>query len=253
MSIDAIDLIREKIVPLFQKEFDQLEKDHGTCEVFGNEVEGYVNISSDGIRTIQSDVLRVFSQPSYENIGIAQGTFEAPKIPMRFMDYKNAWMLIPTGDEKPEFWVGGKYFEKLSPTFPFIAKGLSGNAALIAMLEDHRAYLAINITPRKELYLNNLLVGDEGHLVICDETGTTIVPRKGWIEFKEAFLALDKVSKTEGLVVLRGITAGRMSQLSDRVQKFYTDNMEFAKLCAEVLPHDPQAKTIWLSAIGAAE
>lgn len=251
MSDEAFQLIRERLVPMFKEEFSSLEVESGICEVFKIPVNGYVNIDSYKIKTIQSDALRVFTQPSYKNIGVFMGSWDAPKSAMRFIDYKGGVLVIPTAQDEPvEFWCGGKYLDKFSKESPILPKPLVGNAALIALLEDHRAMLVIFVSPRKELYLNHLLIGDKDNLVICDETGTTIVPRQGWTQFKEAFLGLDKKSKNEALVVLRGINSNRMDQKSDRVQNFYAENMDFAKTCASVLPKNPTARNVWLSAIG---
>lgn len=251
MSDEAIKLIRERLVPMFKEDFANVQMEDGISEVFNMPVRGYVNIDSYKIKTIQSDVLRVFTQPSYKNIGVFMGTWATPKSAMRFIDYKGGILVIPTNQEFPvEFWCGGKYLEKFSKESPILSKPLAGNAALIALLEDHRAMLVVFVSPRKELYLKNLLIGDENNLIVCNEIGTTIVPRKGWAEFKKAYQQLDKKSKSEALVVLRGINQGRMNQTEDRVQDFYTKNMEFAKTCASLLPKNPNARNVWLSAIG---
>ncbi len=251
MSKEAIALIRERLVPIFQEEFSKLEMEVGLCEVFKEQVNGYVNIDSYKVKTIQSDVLRVFTQPSYKNIGVFMGTWDAPKSAMRFIDYKGGVLLIPTDKESPvEFWCGGKYLEKFSKESPIQSKALSGNSALIALLEDHRSMLVIFISPRKELFLNHLMIGDKNNLVICDEVGTTIVPRQGWKEFKQAFQNMDKKAQTEGLVVLRGTNNGRFEESSDRVQDFYKENMDFAQTCASTLPGNPIARNVWFSALG---
>lgn len=251
MCIDAINLIRDRLVPMFKEDFAGVKMEEGLCEVLKVPVNGYVNIDSYKTKTIQSDFLRVFTQPSYKNIGVFMGTPEAPKSAMRFIDYKGAVLIIPTNHESPvEFWCGGKYVKKFSKESPIQVKPLAGNTALMALLEDNRQMLVIFISPRKELYLNNLLIGDQNNLVICDETGTTIVPRKGWLEFKDAYRKLDKKTKSEALVVLRGVNNGNIDQASNRVQDFYANNMNFAKTCASVLPKNPNARTVWLSAIG---
>lgn len=250
--MDAVELLRKKLVPFFESEFKELTKEKGKCEVFGNVVEGFVNVDSYKIRTIQSDVLRVFTQPSLDVIGFAIGTREAPKTAMRLIDYKSAWLIVPTTNDQPELWCGGKYPEKISYTTPFKIKPLSGNQALIQLLEDNRPYLAISLSPRKELYLKNLLVGDENNLVICQEQGTIIVPRANWIEFKDQYLKLDKKVKAEALTVLRALNTGRLHQTDERVQKFFADNIEFVKFCGQALPQNPIARNIWLSAVGAA-
>lgn len=252
MAIDAIELLRKKVVPLFQKDFDTLEKGTGLCEIFKTPVDGYKVVDSYDVETIQSDVVRIFTVGSYETIGLNMGTWEAPNRSMRFMDYKGATMIVPTNDDQPEFWCGGNYLPKLSPTMPFKAKDLTGARALMHLLEDHREMLVISITPRKELWLKNLIVGDENHLVYCNENGANIVPRKGWKEFKEAYIALEKKVRNEALIVLRGTTKGSMSNSSDRVQKFFKDNMDFASVCMKTLPSSPLARSFWLSAIGAA-
>lgn len=251
MSEEAIKLIRDRLVPMFQEDFSNLKTEDGICEVFRIPVRGYVNIDSYKVKTVQSDALRVFTQPSYKNIGLFMGTWEAPEKAMRFIDYKGGVLLIPTKNESPvEFWCGGEYVKKFSKETPIVSKALSGNAALIALLEDKREMLVIFVSPRKELFLNHLMIGDKNNLVICDEVGTTLVPRNGWVEFKEAFLQLEKKPKVESLVVLRGVNNGRLDQKSDRVQDFYAQNMEFMQICASVLPKNPIARNIWFSAIG---
>lgn len=252
MSIDAIELIRKKVVPFFASDFAKVEKGTGPCEIYKNIVDGYKVVDSYDVETIQSDVVRLFTIGSYETIGLNMGTWENPRIPMRFMDYKGATMIIPTNDDQPEFWCGGNYVAKLSPTMPFLAKDLTGARALIHLLEDHREMLVIAITPRKELWLKNLIVGSKNHLVYCHETGAITVPRKGWIEFKVAFLELDKKKRTEALVVLRGLSKGTINNKSDRVQKFFKENPEFAQVCLSNLPSSPVARTFWFSAVGAA-
>lgn len=251
MSAEAISLIRDRLVPIFQEDFSELEMAVGPCEVFKEQVNGYVNIDSYKIKTIQSDVLRVFTQPSYKNIGLFMGTWENPKSAMRFIDYKGGVLLIPTEQSSPiEFWCGGKYLEKFSKESPIECKAISGNSALVALLEQNRKMLVIFISPRKELFLNHLMIGDENNLVICDEVGTTIVPRTGWHKFKDAFQQLEKKAQTEATVVLRGINGGRLEQSSERVQKFYSENIEFAQTCAATLPSNPLARNVWFSAIG---
>lgn len=251
MSEEAIKLIRDRLVPIFQEDFSDLKTGNGICEVFRIPVSGYINIDSYKVKTVQSDVLRVFTQPSYKNIGLFMGTWEAPKSAMRFIDYKGGVLLIPTTPESPvEFWCGGKYLEKFSKESPIVLKDLGGNAALIALLEDKREMLVIFVSPRKELFLNHLMIGDKNNLIICDEVGTTFVPRNGWLEFKEAFLQLDKKPRAESIVILRGVNSGRFDQKNDRVQDFYAQNMDFAKTCASVLPKNPVARNVWFSAIG---
>lgn len=249
--MDAIELLRKRVVPLFESDFKDLPKEKGVCEVLGIEVEGFVNKDSYGTMTIQSDVLRVFTQPSYDVIGFAMGTREAPKVAMRFTDYKSAWLIVPTSDEQPELWCGGKYPEKISYQTPFKIKSLSGNQALVELLEDDRPYLAINLSPRKELYLKNLLVGDKNNLILCQEQGCVITPRTHWKEFKEMFQGLEKKDRAEALTILRGINAGRFDQANDRVQQFFAKNMDFARFSAQVLPKNPIARNVWLSALGA--
>lgn len=251
MSEEAIKLIRERLVPMFQEDFSNLEMEKGVCEIFKMPVNGYVNVDSYKVKTIQSDVLRVFTQPSYKNIGVFMGTWEEPKSAMRFIDYKGGVLLIPTDAKSSvEFWCGGKYLEKFSKESPIVSKSLAGNAALIALLEDKREMLVIFVSPRKELFLNHLMIGDKNNLIICDEIGTNTVPRTGWVEFKDAFQQLDKKSKLECLIVLRGVNSGRLEQSNDRVQDFYAQNMEFAQVCASTLPNNPVARNVWLSAIG---
>lgn len=251
MCDEAIQLIRNRLVPMFQEDFATVEMKNGICELLRTPVHGYVNKDSYKVKTIQSDVLRVFTQPSYKNIGVFKGTPEAPESAMRFIDYKGAVLIIPTDQEAPvEFWCGGKYVKKFSNKSPIHVKALAGNAALVALLENHQKMLVIYVNPRKELYLNHLLIGDENNLVICDETGTVIVPRNGWLKFKEAYRQLDKKSKSEALVVLRGINNGRLDQTHERVQLFYANNMEFAQTCALTFPKNPNARNVWLSAIG---
>lgn len=251
MNEEPMELLRQRLVPMFSDDFLSLQMDTGKCEVFGNVVNGYVNVDSYKNRTIQSDILRVFTQPSYKVIGLNMGTWENPSSAMRFIDYKQGILIVPTNETEPvEFWCGGKYFEKFSRVSPIVPKNISGNAALIHLLEDQRAMLVIITTPRKELYLKNLMIGDSNHLIICDEIGATITPRKGWIEFKEAFCNLDKKTKAEALIVLRGVNSGRIEQLSERVQNFYSLNMDFAKIASSTLPSSPMARSIWYSALG---
>lgn len=251
MNKEPIELLRKRLVPMFQDDFAGLETDKGPCEVFGGEVVGYVNIDSYKVRTIQSDVLRVFTQPSYKVIGLNMGTWENPKSAMRLIDYKQGILLVPTNeDESVEFWCGGKYVDKFSKESPILPRSLSGQLALVKLIEDQRPMLVVITTPRKELYLKNLMVGDANHLVICDEIGTTIVPRKGWNDFKEAYLALEKKVKTEALVVLRGVNSGRIEEVSERVQNFYTNNLDFIKIASTTLPTNPVARNVWLSALG---
>lgn len=252
MSIDAIDLLRKKVVPFFKNDLANVEKGTGPCEIFKTETDGYKVKDSYDVETIQSDVVRIFTIGSYETIGLNMGTWENPRIPMRFMDYKGATMVIPTNNDQPEFWCGGNYVAKLSPTIPFLAKDLTGARAMLSLLEDHREMLVISITPRKELWLKNLIVGSENHLVYCHETGAITIPRQGWKEFKEAYLALDKKKRSEALVVLRGTTKGMINNKSDRVQKFFNENTEFAQVCMNTLPASPLARTYWFFAIGAA-
>lgn len=249
--MDAIALLRSRILPYFKSEFQNLPKAKGKCEVFGYEVEGYVNIDSYGIQTVQSDILRIFTQPSFDVIGFLMGTREAPKQAMRFIDYKSAWLIVPVGDDQPELWCGGKYPDKTSLTTPFKVRNLSGNLALLELLNDARAYLAISLSPRKELYLKNLLVGDQNNLVICQESGTIVTPRKNWKEFTENYLALDKKTRSEALNILRGINTGRLNQTSDVVQKFFASNMDFAQKSGQMMPVNPHARNVWLSALGA--
>lgn len=249
--MDSVELLRNKIVPFFKLDFEKVEREQGRCEVFGDEVNGYVNLDSYGIKTVQSDVLRIFTQPSYDVIGFAMGTREAPKIAMRLIDYKSAWLIVPVGKDQPELWCGGKYPEKTSLTTPFKIRGLSGNLALIELLNDDRPYLAISLSPRKELYLKNMLVGDRNNLILCQETGTTIVPRKNWKEFKDHYLSLDKKVRSEALNILRGINTGRLDQSSEKVQSFYEKNMEFAQISGQLLPQNPHARNVWLAALGA--
>lgn len=249
--MDAIALLRSRILPHFKSEFQNLPKATGRCEVFGCEVEGYVNVDSYGIQTIQSDILRIFTQPSFDVIGFAMGTREAPKQPMRLIDYKSAWLIVPVGDDQPELWCGGKYPDKTSLNTPFKVKRLSGNQALFELLNDARAYLTISLSPRKELYLKNLLVGDSNNLVICQERGTIITPRKNWKAFTENYLSLEKKKRSEALNILRGINTGRLDQASDLVQKFFENNMEFAQICGQLMPLNPHARNVWLAALGA--
>lgn len=251
MNEEPIALLRKRLVPMFQDDFACLETAIGPCEVFGGEVIGYVNVDSYKIRTIQSDVLRVFTQPSYKVIGLNMGTWDNPKSAMRLIDYKQGILLVPTNEEEPvEFWCGGKYVEKFSKESPILPRNLSGQLALVRLIEDQRPMLIITTTPRKELYLKNLMIGDANHLVICDEVGATIVPRKGWIELKEAYMVLDKKTKVEALVVLRGVNSGRMDETSDRVQNFYSNNLDFIKTASATLPTNPTARGVWLSALG---
>jgi hypothetical protein len=248
--MNAVDLLRKKVVPFFESDFKNVPKEKGICEVFGMEVEGFVNVDSYGIRTIQSDVLRVFTQPSYDVIGFAMGTREAPKVAMRFIDYKSAWLIVPANEDQPELWCGGKYPEKISYSTPFKVKSLSGNQALVELLEDERAFLSIELSPRKELYLKNLIVGDEKNLILCQETGCIVTPRLHWKDFKEKYLDLDKKDRAEALTILRGINNGRLEQTHDRVQKFFEKNMEFARFSGQALPKNPLARNVWLSALG---
>lgn len=249
--MDAIALLRSRILPYFQPEFQNLPKATGKCEVFGGEIEGYLNVDSYGIQTVQSDILRIFTQPSYDVIGFAMGTREEPKQAMRLIDYKNAWLIVPVGEDQPELWCGGKYPEKTSSITPFKIRNLSGNQALLELLNDDRPYLAVGLSPRKELYLKNMLVGDTNNLVICQESGTIITPRKNWTEFKEIYLSLEKKMRSEALNILRGINTGRLDQSSETVQKFFQKNILFAQKSGALLPLNPHARNIWFSALGA--
>ena len=252
MSIDAIELLRKRVVPFFKKDLENTEMITGFCDVSKTIVNGYKVVDSYQVEKLQSDVVRIFTIGSYTSIGLAQGTWENPKIPMRFMDYKGATMVVPTNQDQPEFWCGGNYVAKLSPTIQFLAKDLTGARAQIHLLEDHREMLVIAISPRKELWLQNLIVGTVDHLVYCHETGAITVPRKGWAEFKEAYLKFNKKQRTEALVILRGITKGMIDSKSKRVQQFYEKHPEFATTCMNTLPNSPLARSFWFSAIGAA-
>lgn len=251
MLSESYKLIEDRLVPMFKEDFEGLPREQGLCDVFRIPVNGIVNIDSSESKTIQSDVLRVFTQRSYKNIGLFQGTWENPKSAMRFIDYKSAILIIPTDFDSPiELWCGGKYHEKFSPESRIQCKSLAGNAALLALLEDKRKMLVIFISPRKELYLKHLMIGDENNLVVCDEVGTAIVNRTGWLDFKEAYCELNKKDQAEALVILRAVNKGRLDQSDDRVQNFYAANIAFAKTCAATLPKNPVARNIWLSAIG---
>lgn len=252
MTSDAIDLLRTRLVPLFQEDLDTLDRATGVCELLGIPVDGYEVVSSYKVKTVQSDVARIFTLGSYDRIGLFQGTWEKPTQPMRFMDYKGATMIIPTNtEEKPEFWCSGEYIKKVGPKSPFLFKPLAGGNAYVSLLEDKREMLVISISPRKELWIKNLIVGGENHLVYCDESGAKYVPRAGWSEFKAEFLKLNKKTAAQALVILRGTNSGFFAPSATRVQEFYQNNMEFAVICKKLLPASPQARSFWFSALGA--
>lgn len=251
MDLDAISLLKSKVVPLFKKELSELTPEHGVCEIFGTEGNIYCWSDSYNVHYSYSEEATVFTLNSYEVLGINKGTWENPASSMRFMDYKGATLIIPTCDDPPEFWCSGNYYKKLSPKTPFKTKEIAGNAAYLDLLEDHRAMLVIEISIRKELYLKNLMVGDEKNLILATENGCVIVPRTGWVQFKEAFSELTKPDRNEALIILRGVNSGKMQTSSDRVQKFYSSHMEFAIVAKNTLPANPQARLIWLAALGA--
>lgn len=248
--MDAVELLRKKILPFFEPEFKELTVQTGVCEVFGIEVNGFLNVDSYQTTTIQSDILRIFTHPSLKNIGFAQGTKEKPTQGMRLIDYKGAWLVVPTNNDQPELWCSGNYLKKISDETPFKIRPLAGGAALAALLEDHRSCLVIELSARKELYLQNLIVGDENHLSLCQEEGNIIIPRNNWTTFKDLYLLMDKKTQAEALTVLRAVNTGRFDQKMDRVQKFYKENAEFSMFCAKALPQNPIARNVWFSALG---
>lgn len=252
MDLEPTSLLKSRLVPLFSNQLSQLTIGEGECEIFGTKGKVYCWIDSYDVPYSYSDAAAVFTVGSLNVIGLNQGTWESPKSAMRFMDYKGAFLLLPVNDEPTELWCSGNYYKKLSPNTPFKTKELADSAAYLELLEDCRAMLVIEVSIRKELYLKNLMVGDEANLVLATETGCVIVPRTGWLEFKEAYLNLPKPKRTESIVVLRGVTTGRLDTSSDRVQKFYSEFMDFAIVAKNTLPKNPQARMIWLAAIGAA-
>jgi hypothetical protein len=250
--VNEIELLKKRLVPLFADDFKSLAKGNGPCEVFGGYTEGYINTDSYGKTTIQSDVLRCFCQPSLQVIGYAMGTYENPRTAMRLSDYKSGWLIVPTNEEeKIEFWCGGKYIEKISPVTPFRVKGFAGNEALLRLIEDDRSCLVIAISPRKELYLKNLIIGDKNNLILCLENGAVTVPRKNWHDFKNAYINLNKKIKSDALVIMRGLNTGRFSFLDEKVSSFFAQDKQFALAYRDMTPKNPMARNIWFSALGA--
>lgn len=252
MDLDPISLLKSKVVPLFQNELAKLDSEIGICEIFGTKEQVYCWEDSYGVHYSYSDAAKVFTIGSYDVIGLNQGTWTAPKSAMRFMDYKGAFMIVPVDNAPPELWCSGNYYKKLSPKTPFETKELAGNAAYLELIEDRRSMLVIEVSIRKELYLKNLMIGDEDHLVLATLSGCVIVPRKGWGDFKSAYLLLPKPKKTEALILLRSLTSGSLQSANPRVQKFFAEYKDFASISQQALPSNPHARMIWLAALGAA-
>lgn len=246
MSLDAVELIRQRIIPLFKSEFDLLENEaqEGTCCFLG--LQGKVYKVDGLVPSLQCDVVRLFTLGSLNLIG--HNIKETS--PMRFMDYSQAYMLIPTNKDQPEFWCSGKFFPKIAKNSPFINRQLGGGAAEVALLDDAREMLVIDISKRKEFWLKNLMVGTEDFLIICNELQTNIIPRKNWTKFKEAFVQLDKKTRNQALIVLRGLNFGSFETSNEKCQAFFKKNLAFALLCKECLPIQPSARKFWLSALG---
>lgn len=252
MDLDPISLLKSKVVPLFKKELTELESEIGICEIFGTNEPVFCWEDSYGVHYSYSDAAKIFTLGSYDVIGLNQGTWAAPKSAMRLMDYKGAFMIVPVDNDPPELWCSGNYYKKLSPKTPFKTKELAGNAAYLELMEDHRKMLVIEVSIRKELYLKNLMIGDENHLVLATINGCLIVPRIGWHDFKTAYLSLPKPKRTEALILLRSLTLGTTESANLRVQKFFNEFMEFAVTSKNTLPANPHARLVWLAALGAA-
>lgn len=252
ITSDAIQLLRDRIVPLFHEDYAELERAAGICPLTNEYSDnGYLVTDSYKTKTVQSDIARLFTLGSYDRIGLFQGTWEKPGTAMRLMDYKGATLVIPVdSNEQPEFWCSGKYVPKVGPKSPFLIKPISGSASYAVLLDDHRPSLVISITPRKELWFKNMIIGDANTLVYCDENGATFIPRANWKAFKSEFLKLNKKAAAEALVVLRGINLGYIAPTSERAQKLYESNLEFTVSCQNLLPLQPQARSFWLSALG---
>ena len=235
------------LYPAFKAELDKEPRASGICEITGEWQENGYQITDSYKQTyVQSELVRLFTLPSKNNLGLANGN-----TPQNLIGFKSSWVVIPLDDGKPELWIGGKYVAKVPETTCFLIKDLTGNAALIALLEDERPLITIDCNIRKELWFRNLQGGSKNHLAVVAETGLVIIPKTGWPDFKNAYLQLDKKARQDGLVILRSIADGRMDQSSERVQTFYEQNPEFIEVCAKSLPKNPHARLFWLSALGA--
>lgn len=183
------ELILKKLYPAFKAELDLEQRGDGICEISDEVVkDGYVVTSSykhEGVNlfSIEPSWIRIFTIRSLKLVGLSQGTWENPKIFQNLIDYKGAYFILPVSDDPCELWVGGSYFDKVSPSAPFIKRKLAGAEALVRLLEDTRPALVLNNTLRKELWLNNMIIGDENHLCLATDTGALVVPRQHWKEF----------------------------------------------------------------------
>lgn len=252
MQNDAIRLIHDSLYPSYREELVKEPRQSGICEITKEWVEkGYVVKDSYGQSFIQSEAVRIFTLPSLKNVGFDKGTMENPRSALSLTRFKFAWIVIPKNGEQPELWVGGKYPQKISPKSPFKVRAISGYNALQTLLEDDRAILSIACTNRKELWFNNLRVGDKDTLMVVSEKGCTPVSKSGWKNFKEGFYALPKNQQRKALTTLRGINKGTIEQDSQVVQNFYADNPAFVDVISKHLPEDPRARNFWLEAAGA--
>lgn len=190
-------LIHEKLSPLF-KDAEQLGiiawKD--PCDCCGRPSHLFNNtgrvFDGSSMTQVLCDTCALFVQSN------AKMGFENGETPYRLNSFKGGYLIIPTGDEPCEIWLGGKYTTRFKNTPELVLKPISGHAANLALLADKREKLVISLSPRRELFLRNLRLSDENNLFIATEEGCLHVRLKDMSLF-ERILSCPKKKDNEAL------------------------------------------------------
>lgn len=213
--------------------------------------DAYDLIDAYKVKTTDCSTCRLFSFASLDLIGNAY-KLEEPR-PQNLMGFKQAYVIVPVEDgKKPEIWLGGKYVEKMSSKTPYEVVALSGNAAKCALMDRKQAELVISVNIRRELWIYNLMIGNEDNLVIASQTGTIIVNRSQWPELKTAFSELQSKDKNKLISTLRSLANGRYGITAKFVQENLQAHPELVALCQTALPAEPNARLFVLDALAGA-
>lgn len=180
--------------------------------------DGLVWVDSYGSENHICLTCNMFVEQLHTTLGLERGS-----IGYKISSIKGAILAVPFDEDKPtEFWLGGKYLDRMTTNGAFKIVDCTGNKAKFELCERIGEFSVVSeISLRREMYLRHIRKSSGNTLFVSGETGVVAINKQEYQRLKAAFIAEDMNNKKllEVIVTINGLKTNRTDILNNTVQK----------------------------------
>lgn len=214
-------LIEKRIAPHYKEELSKLApfefNEHASCDCCGRQAVNFnnqgciVETSYQPLRACTACAIVSVQNPNF--LGYEKND---QKSAYKLSGFKGGYLVVPSDESKlVELWIGGKYLDRVKSK-PFLSvRDLTGNRAKVELLQgDTSERLVIELSLRRELFMQRLKMSNPHQLNIVSESGVTPVILNDFNVLLKAFNTARETlnnSKIEALIgLLKKYKQGQM-------------------------------------------